>query len=250
MLAWRSIQRRTNLHAGDCHVDDSALAYAHLILAVLGHCIGRCRSPTGTRRPAAAGRADDASTAGGAGRRQRPCRHVRRHQLDRAPLSALPVQLAGAEGRHRRRPRPPPPPRRVLAAPAAERRRRGEGCPRRLSRADARRARPRIDGIRLGEEVAAKIVAASAATTARARRMPIGRRQSPASTCRRPITASSMWPNVTPFAMTSPAQFRPQPPIALKSERMGGRLQRDQEPGRQDQHQAHCPADRGCAASG
>jgi hypothetical protein len=30
-----------------------------------------------------------------------------------------------------------------------------------------------------------------------------------------PITASSMWPNVKPFAMTSPSQFRPQPPIAL-----------------------------------
>jgi hypothetical protein len=32
-----------------------------------------------------------------------------------------------------------------------------------------------------------------------------------------PITASSMWPKVKPFAMTSPAQFRPQPPIALTS---------------------------------
>jgi len=32
-----------------------------------------------------------------------------------------------------------------------------------------------------------------------------------------PITASSMWPNVKPFTLTSPAQFRPQPPIALKS---------------------------------
>jgi hypothetical protein len=32
-----------------------------------------------------------------------------------------------------------------------------------------------------------------------------------------PITASSMWPNVKPFAMTTPTQFRPQPPLALKS---------------------------------
>jgi hypothetical protein len=30
-----------------------------------------------------------------------------------------------------------------------------------------------------------------------------------------PITASSMWPNVRPFAMESPSQFRPEPPIAL-----------------------------------
>ena len=32
-----------------------------------------------------------------------------------------------------------------------------------------------------------------------------------------PITASSMWPKVKPFAMTSPSQFRPQPPLALTS---------------------------------
>jgi hypothetical protein len=30
-----------------------------------------------------------------------------------------------------------------------------------------------------------------------------------------PITASSMWPNVRPFVMSSPAQFRPEPPLAL-----------------------------------
>ncbi len=32
-----------------------------------------------------------------------------------------------------------------------------------------------------------------------------------------PITASSMWPNVTPFAMRSPSQFRPDAPIPLAS---------------------------------
>ena len=32
-----------------------------------------------------------------------------------------------------------------------------------------------------------------------------------------PITVGAAWPNLTPFAMTSPAQFRPQPPIALAS---------------------------------
>ena len=59
-----------------------------------------------------------------------------------------------------------------------------------------------------------------------------------------------MWPNVKPFAMTSPSQFRPAPPISLTSERMGGRLQRDQGAWRQDQHQAHGAADRGRPASG
>ena len=33
-----------------------------------------------------------------------------------------------------------------------------------------------------------------------------------------PITASSMWPKVRPFAISSPAQFRPQAPISLTSQ--------------------------------
>src|SRR5215471_14293595 len=32
-----------------------------------------------------------------------------------------------------------------------------------------------------------------------------------------PITAASAWPNVKPFAMTTPSQFRPGPPISLSS---------------------------------
>jgi hypothetical protein len=32
-----------------------------------------------------------------------------------------------------------------------------------------------------------------------------------------PITVGAQFPNVTPFAMTSPSQFRPKPPISLKS---------------------------------
>jgi hypothetical protein len=32
------------------------------------------------------------------------------------------------------------------------------------------------------------------------------------------ITLSSMWPNLKPFALTSPSQFRPKPPISLESE--------------------------------
>jgi len=33
------------------------------------------------------------------------------------------------------------------------------------------------------------------------------------------ITVGSTWPHVTPFALTSPSQFRPEPPIALASKR-------------------------------
>ena len=32
-----------------------------------------------------------------------------------------------------------------------------------------------------------------------------------------PITVGSPWPNMTPFAMSGPSQFRPQPPVALDS---------------------------------
>jgi hypothetical protein len=71
------------------------------------------------------------------------------------------------------------------------------------------------DGIKLGEAVAAKIVAERAKDNASA---PDAYRPKAKAGVYvpTPITASSMWPNVTPFAMTSPAQFRPQPPIALK----------------------------------
>jgi hypothetical protein len=73
----------------------------------------------------------------------------------------------------------------------------------------------RDDGIKLGQAVAARIATerakdgASAADSYR----PKTRAGVYVPT---PITASSMWPNVTPFAMTSPAQFRPAPPIPLK----------------------------------
>jgi len=71
------------------------------------------------------------------------------------------------------------------------------------------------NGIKLGEEVAAKIVAERKADGADA---PDAYRPKtrPGVYVPTPITASSMWPNVKPFAMQSPSQFRPQPPIPLK----------------------------------
>src|SRR5262245_45488555 len=73
---------------------------------------------------------------------------------------------------------------------------------------------PKDEGIRLGEAVAARIVAERAKDHADA---PDSYRPKtrPGVYVPTPITASSMWPDVTPFAMTSPAQFRPQPPIPL-----------------------------------
>jgi len=72
------------------------------------------------------------------------------------------------------------------------------------------------DGIKLGNEVAAKTLIArqdDGADAPDAYRP----RTTPGVYVPTPITASSMWPKVKPFAMTSPSQFRPQPPLALKS---------------------------------
>ena len=74
----------------------------------------------------------------------------------------------------------------------------------------------KAEGVRLGEAVAAKILQARAEDGAN-----VADADPPdAAGCLMPltaITASSMWPQVTPFAMTGPAQFRPPPLRALSS---------------------------------
>jgi hypothetical protein len=72
-------------------------------------------------------------------------------------------------------------------------------------------------GIKLGEAVAAKILEARAKDGADA---PDSYRYKtkPGVYVPTPITVSSTWGNVTPFALASATQFRPQPPLALKSE--------------------------------
>ena len=73
------------------------------------------------------------------------------------------------------------------------------------------------EGIKLGEAIAAKTLEAR------------GSDGSSAADAYRPVTTSGVyiptaltvapqWPDLTPFAMTSPSQFRPKPPIALESE--------------------------------
>jgi len=75
----------------------------------------------------------------------------------------------------------------------------------------------KADGIKLGTEAAEAIVAARANDG------------SAAADSYRPVTTAGVyvptsvmvapqWPNLTPFAMTSATQFRPEPPIALDSE--------------------------------
>jgi PAP2 superfamily len=71
-------------------------------------------------------------------------------------------------------------------------------------------------GIKVGEDVAAKTIISRQGDGADA---PDAYRPKtkPGVYVPTPITASSMWPRVKPFAMTSPSQFRPQPPVALTS---------------------------------
>jgi hypothetical protein len=75
----------------------------------------------------------------------------------------------------------------------------------------------KAEGIRLGEAIAAKIVEARANDGADA---PDAYRPKtrPGVYVPTPITASSTWPQVKPFAIASGSQFRPAPPISLQGE--------------------------------
>ena len=72
------------------------------------------------------------------------------------------------------------------------------------------------DGIKLGEAVAAKVLQARAndgANAADAYRP----KTKPGVYVPTPITVASVWPDLAPFALAKPSQFRPQPPISLES---------------------------------
>jgi hypothetical protein len=73
------------------------------------------------------------------------------------------------------------------------------------------------EGVTLGEAVAAKVLAARANDGADA---PDDYRPqtTPGVYVPTPIMRGPMWPRVKPFAMASPSQFRPGPPIALDSQ--------------------------------
>ena len=75
----------------------------------------------------------------------------------------------------------------------------------------------RSDGVKLGEAIAIKVMEARANDGADA---PDDYRPRTTAGVYVPtlITAASMWPQVKPWAMTSGSQFRPDPPISLKSE--------------------------------
>jgi hypothetical protein len=75
----------------------------------------------------------------------------------------------------------------------------------------------KTEGIKLGEAIASKLLAARANDGADAPDS-YRPRTTPGVYVPTAITVSSSWPNVTPFAMTSPSQFRPPAPVALTSE--------------------------------
>jgi PAP2 superfamily len=74
----------------------------------------------------------------------------------------------------------------------------------------------KVEGTRLGETVAGHVLAARAQDGSDA---PDSYRPKakPGVYVPTSITVGSVWPKLVPFAMTSPSQFRPQPPVALTS---------------------------------
>jgi hypothetical protein len=75
----------------------------------------------------------------------------------------------------------------------------------------------KADGLKLGLAVAAKCLEARANDGSEA---PDAYRPKtrPGVYVPTALTAASMWPDMKPFAMTKPSQFRPAPPVALESE--------------------------------
>ena len=74
----------------------------------------------------------------------------------------------------------------------------------------------KLEGIRLGEAVAAKMLEARANDGADAPDA-YRPRTTPGVYVATPILAASTWPNVKPFALAKPDQFRPDAPILLES---------------------------------
>jgi hypothetical protein len=75
---------------------------------------------------------------------------------------------------------------------------------------------PKSDGVRLGEAVAARVVEARVNDGAEAPDA-YQPRTTPGVYVPTPLTWASMWPNLKPFALAYPSQFRPAPPISLES---------------------------------
>jgi hypothetical protein len=74
----------------------------------------------------------------------------------------------------------------------------------------------KTDGIKLGEAVAAKVLEARVNDGANASDA-YRPRTTPGVYAPTALTLASMWPNMKPFVLAGPSQFRPQPPISLTS---------------------------------
>ena len=97
--------------------------------------------------------------------------------------------------------------------------------------------RKRRTGLSLGDAVSAQAMLDARANDGFSRRgMPIDRKRRPGVDVPTPVTVGSKFPGVKPFALTGPAQFRPQPPVPLESPQWEDRLQRDKRARREGQH--------------
>jgi hypothetical protein len=76
--------------------------------------------------------------------------------------------------------------------------------------------KPKTDGIELGESVAARILETRANDGSNAPDA-YRPRTTPGAYVPTAPALATMWPSVKPFAMTGPAQFRPEPPLKLDS---------------------------------
>jgi hypothetical protein len=74
----------------------------------------------------------------------------------------------------------------------------------------------RSEGVALGETVAGRVLEARANDGANAPDS-YRPRTTPGVYVPTPVTAGAMWPNMKPFAINTPSQFRPQPPVSLTS---------------------------------
>ena len=144
--------------------------------------------------------------------------------------------------RRRRRPLPPPRPAPSWSASIRKDSGRPEGRHGGLSRHDSR-GDAKSAGIKLGEAVAAKVLEARAndGSDAPDAYRP---RTRPGVYVPTPITVSSTWPNMKPFALASAVAIPAGAAGRAQERAVGHRLQRDQGFRRQDQHEAFRPADR------
>src|SRR5258707_13764584 len=154
--------------------------------------------------------ADDGAVSGLSGNGDRAYRNVRCGEFDRAPLSALLRPAPGNAGNVERRGGRSGRGRGVDKA-SSGRRLRYPGSLEKLSVGNPRERRE------VGRHQTGRRGCGEDPRGACRRRI-VGSGFTPGLYIPTALTLAPQWPDLTPFAMTSPSQFRPKPPIALESD--------------------------------